>query len=58
MFVRRKTIKGRTYFYLVKSVRDGDRITQQYLEYLGAQMPTKKQLDVLKKKYQKKTKVE
>jgi len=58
MFVRRKTIKGRTYFYLVKSVRNGDRITQQYLEYLGAQIPTKKQLDVKKKKYQKKTKVE
>lgn len=34
-FVRRKTIKGNTYFYLVEGVRDGTKVRQRVLLYLG-----------------------
>jgi len=43
-YIRTKKIKGRTYYYLVKSVREGDRIRQVMLEYLGTEKPdTEKQ---------------
>ena len=35
MFVRKKTIKGQTYHYLVKSVRVKGKVKQQILAYLG-----------------------
>jgi len=38
-YIRTKKIKGRTYYYLVKSVREGDRIRQVMLEYLGTEKP-------------------
>jgi hypothetical protein len=53
MYVRRKTIKGRVYYYLVKSIRNGDTIRQVYLDYIGPIMPTKKELAALKKKHSK-----
>lgn len=36
-----KTIKRgeRTYYYLVESIRDGKRVRQRYLEYLGTEKP-------------------
>jgi hypothetical protein len=51
MFVRKKTIKGRQYYYLVRSVRAGDTIRQECLEYLGPKLPPKKELEALKKKH-------
>jgi hypothetical protein len=56
MFVRRKTVKGRQYFYLVRSVRSGDTVRQQCLEYLGAAMPAKKELERLKRAHGRKAK--
>ena len=53
MFVRKKTIKGREYYYLVRSVRDGDAVRQEYLEYLGPNIPQKKELQRLKRKHSK-----
>lgn len=53
MYIRKKTIKGKTYFYLVKSVRNGQTVRQVYLEYLGAQVPSKKQMRELEKKHSK-----
>jgi hypothetical protein len=53
MFIRKKIIKGKTYFYLVKSVRDGQTIRQVFLEYLGAQAPSQKRLKALEKKHAK-----
>ena len=35
-FVRKKTIKGNTYFYLVRSVRQGDLVRQKVVKYLGS----------------------
>ncbi len=44
MYVRKKKIKGRTYYYIVKSVREGKKIKQVYMEYLGDTLPDKKEL--------------
>ncbi len=54
MYVRKKTIKGREYYYLVKSVRRGDTIRQVYLEYLGSEPPSKKAVEAAKKEHQTK----
>jgi hypothetical protein len=53
MFVRKKTIKGRVYYYLVRSVRKGDSIRQEFVDYLGARLPSKKELEAIKKKHTK-----
>ena len=34
-FIRYKTINGHKYAYLVRSVRDGDKVRQEYIQYLG-----------------------
>jgi hypothetical protein len=38
-YVRRKTIKGNTYQYLVKSVRDGKHVRQVFVAYIGNPPP-------------------
>ena len=55
MYVRKKIIKGRTYFYLVKSVRNGSSVRQVYLEYLGAEPPSKTVLKRKIREYEKKS---
>jgi hypothetical protein len=35
MFVRKKTINGKVYHYLVESVRTGSSVQQKVLAYLG-----------------------
>jgi hypothetical protein len=34
--LKRVRIRGRTYYYVVKSVRRGDEVSKKVLEYLGA----------------------
>lgn len=34
-FVREKEINGKKYLYLVKSIRNGDKVRQKVLRYLG-----------------------
>lgn len=34
-FVRKKEIKGKTYFYLVENIRKGERTYQKVIKYLG-----------------------
>jgi len=38
-YVRRKTVKGKTYRYLVKSVREGKRVRQVFVSYIGNPPP-------------------
>jgi hypothetical protein len=52
VYVRSKKIKGLTYYYLVKSVREGERIRQVSLEYLGADKPNAQKVRKLGKKYE------
>jgi len=44
-----KSGKEYTFYYLVESKRDGDKISQKVLKYLGKNKPNKKELEVLKK---------
>ncbi|MFZ2456169.1 MAG: hypothetical protein WAX07_06810 [Candidatus Altiarchaeia archaeon] len=53
VYVRAKKIKGQTYYYLVKSVREGERIRQVSLEYLGGDRPSGEKLRRLEKKYRR-----
>lgn len=34
-FIREKKINGNIYLYLVKTVREGDRVRQKVLKYIG-----------------------
>jgi hypothetical protein len=52
VYVRAKKIKGQTYYYLVKSVREGEKIRQVSLEYLGPERPSAQKLRRLGKKYE------
>jgi len=40
-FVRTKLVKGISYSYLVQGVRDGDRVRQKVVAYLGAHKTVK-----------------
>ena len=39
MFIRKKKIKGKTYYYLVESYREGAKVKQRVIKYLGANRP-------------------
>ena len=54
MFVRSKTVNGRQYYYLVRSVRIDGKVRQQVLKYLGPQMPSETKLVKLKKECERK----
>ena len=44
-FVRTKRIKNRTYYYLVESKREGSKVHQKVIKYLGTEPPTKEQIE-------------
>jgi len=50
-YVREKKVKGRNYYYLVKSVREGGRVRQVNLEYLGPKKPSRRHIKELRKRY-------
>jgi len=52
-YVRSKNIKGKIYYYLVKSVRDGNKVHQINLAYLGTEKPTEGEVKKLKKRHEK-----
>lgn len=39
-FVRAKQRGEKTYYYLVESKREGNRVRQKVIKYLGAERPT------------------
>jgi len=45
MFVRKKLIGERTYYYLVETKRKGMNVKQTSLKYLGKQKPSQEYLD-------------
>ena len=47
-FVRTKRINGRTYYYLVESRREGKRVRQKVLKYLGAEPPTREEIEAMR----------
>ena len=40
MYIRRKIIRGKEYWYLCKSVREGSKVRQKVIKYLGTMKPT------------------
>lgn len=48
-FVRAKRKGNRTYYYLVESKREGSKVRQKVIKYLGAEMPTKEQIETLRR---------
>jgi len=49
-FVRTKKIKGGTYYYLVESIREGKRVRQKVIKYLGTKAPTKEEIEAVRRK--------
>ena len=48
-FVRTKRKGNRTYYYLVESRREGNKVRQKVIKYLGAEMPTKEQIETFRR---------
>jgi len=51
MFVRKKIINNKEYYYLVKSFRENKRVRQKVLEYLGTTIPNHETIKKIKEKY-------
>lgn len=56
MYIRTKKIKGKTYYYLVKTIREDGKVRQIHLDYLGTEKPSLEQAAELKKKQDNKEK--
>ena len=54
-FVRRKEIKGKTYYYIVKAVREKDKVKQKVIRYVGTIETLIKKLDIADKVMKKNT---
>ncbi len=48
-FIRTKNIAGNEYFYLVENKREGDKVKQTVLKYLGTTKPEKKEIEQILK---------
>jgi len=48
-FIRTKRIKNRTYYYLVESRREGKRVRQKVIKYLGTEMPAKEEIEAMRR---------
>ncbi len=51
-FVRAKQREGRTYYYLVESKREGTKVRQKVIKYLGVQRPTKEEIEAILRRNQ------
>lgn len=49
MFVRIKRKGNRTYYYLVENKREGKKVRQKVIKYLGTEMPTKEQIETMRR---------
>jgi len=48
-FIRAKRIRNNTYYYLVKNKREGKKVRQKVIKYLGTEPPTGKRLEEIRK---------
>ena len=51
MYVRSKKIKGRTYYYLVEGVKEGNTVKQKVIQYVGKDKPSEKQVQKIIREY-------
>ncbi len=54
-YIRAKNIKGKTYYYIVESTREKDRIKQRVVRYIGTISTLIKKLDSVDKTFKKQT---
>ena len=47
-FVRVKRFGNRKYYYLVEGKREGKKVRQKVIKYLGATPPTKEEIEVMR----------
>ncbi len=45
VYIREKIVRGRIYYYLVRSVRDEGKVRQIVLKYLGKNKPSAEELN-------------
>ena len=48
-FVRTKRQGDRIYYYLVENKRDGKKVKQKVIKYLGTEPPTKEQIETIRR---------
>ncbi|MCL0091124.1 hypothetical protein M1O13_04035 [Dehalococcoidia bacterium] len=48
-YVRAKHRGQRAYYYLVESKREGNKVRQRVIRYLGTKPPTKQELETIRK---------
>lgn len=48
-FIRTKRKGNRIYYYLVESKREGKKVRQKVIKYLGTEPPTKEQIEVMRR---------
>jgi hypothetical protein len=48
-FIRTKRQGNRIYYYLVESKRDGKKVRQKVIKYLGTEPPTKEQIETMRR---------
>lgn len=53
VYIRAKVVRGRPYYYLVKSVRDSGSVRQIVLKYLGKEKPSVEELNKIVAGYRK-----
>jgi len=54
MPIKKRTVKGKTYFYLERNIRIGDRSWKTFSAYIGSKKPAKTDLAKLEKKLEQK----
>lgn len=54
-YIRKKSIKGKTYYYVVEAVREKDKVKQKVLRYIGSIETLLKKLDIADKILKKNT---
>jgi hypothetical protein len=48
-FIRTKRKGNRIYYYLVESKREGKKVRQKVIKYLGTKLPTKEQIETMRR---------
>ena len=48
-FVRTKRQGNRIYYYLVENRREGKKVRQKVIKYLGTEPPTKEQIETIRR---------
>ena len=48
-FVRTKRQGNRVYYYLVENRREGKKVRQKVIKYLGTEAPTKEQIETMRR---------